>query len=78
MRNLELIWDFRGPDAEKTAQHHLVHLKEYNQRENLGLSVFKQVQINPMHWEAYLVCPESLMIRLRDALKPHRARLHQA
>ena len=29
MRNLKLIWDFKGPDALKIAQHHEIHLKEY-------------------------------------------------
>ena len=29
MRKLKLIWDFRGPVSQKTAEHHLVHLKEY-------------------------------------------------
>ena len=29
MRKLKLIWDFKGPDSEKTAAHHLIHLDEY-------------------------------------------------
>ena len=32
MRKLKLIWDFRGPDALKTAEHHEIHLKEYSAR----------------------------------------------
>ena len=33
MRNLKLIWDFRGPEALRIAQHHEIHLKEYIQQE---------------------------------------------
>ena len=28
-RQIKLIWDFRGAAAEKTAEHHVIHLKQY-------------------------------------------------
>ncbi|MGB7394218.1 MAG: hypothetical protein WA913_07490, partial [Pricia sp.] len=28
-RQLKLIWDFRGPAAAKTAEHHEKHLQDY-------------------------------------------------
>ena len=28
LEKIKLIWDFRGPVAEKTAQHHLKHLHQ--------------------------------------------------
>src|SRR5690606_1132164 len=30
-KKLKLIWDFFGPDAKKTAEHHEIHLKEFIQ-----------------------------------------------
>ena len=26
---IRLIWDFRGPDCEKTAKHYKIHLTEF-------------------------------------------------
>lgn len=28
-KHIKLIWDFRGPEAQKIAEHHVIHLKEY-------------------------------------------------
>ena len=39
MRKLKLIWDFRGPASLKTAEHHLIHLKEYIQLKNLDITI---------------------------------------
>ena len=36
MKNkIKLIWKFSGPDADHIAKHHLVHLKEYIEKENI-------------------------------------------
>ncbi len=29
-RKIKLIWDFRGPASAKTAEHHEIHLKEFD------------------------------------------------
>ena len=72
MRKLKLIWDFRGPDAHKIAEHHEIHLKQYIQMENLDISITGVEDLNPMHSIAFLVVDEIDMKPLRDALKPHR------
>lgn len=77
MRKLKLIWDFRGPDAEQIANHHLIHLKEYVAINALDIDVFGIETINDMHWYAYLVVDEVNMIPIRDALKPHRGQVYQ-
>jgi hypothetical protein len=78
MRKLKLIWDFRGPNSAKTAEHHLIHLKEYLKLKELNnISPLGTEKINDMHHMAFLVCPESEMIGIRDALKPHRGQLYQ-
>lgn len=77
MRILKLIWDFRGPNALKTAAHHEVHLKEYIKLEQLPIELTGVKPINDMHSIAYLVVSENLMKPIRDALKPHRGELYQ-
>ncbi|WP_179346378.1 hypothetical protein [Winogradskyella ursingii] len=77
MRKLKLIWDFRGPASLKTAEHHLLHLKEYIKIEKLNIEITGIETLNDMHSLAYLVVDEDDMKPIRDALKPHRGQLHQ-
>jgi hypothetical protein len=75
MRKIKLIWDFRGPSAKKTAEHHEVHLREYVIIEKLPLNITGFETINEMHAIAYMVVTDDFMIPVRDALKPHRGEL---
>ena len=77
MRKLKLIWDFRGPAGKKTAEHHLIHLKEYISIEQLDITITGTEAISDMHSLAYLVINESEMKPIRDALKPHRGQVYQ-
>ena len=77
MRNIKLIWDFRGPVAKKTADHHEIHLKEYIEREKISVIKTGTQEISEMHSIAFIAVPENLMIQLRDALKPHRGELYE-
>jgi hypothetical protein len=76
MRKLKLIWDFRGPVGQKTAEHHLIHLKEYIDINALDISITGVETLSDMHSLAYLVVDESDMKPLRDALKPHRGQVY--
>lgn len=76
MRQIKLIWDFRGPASEKTAEHHEIHLKEYIQIEKLTLNQTGFEIITDMHAIAYVIVTDEHMIQLRDALKPHRGELY--
>lgn len=74
-KKLKLIWDFRGPDSARTAEHHAIHLKEYADNNNLSLpSGFEAIK--PDHHIAYLVVNESEMRPVRDALRPHRGQVY--
>ena len=76
-RQIKLIWDFRGPAAQKTAEHHEVHLKDFIENEKLeNLKITGVEQISALHSIAFWVVPESEMIKYRDILKPHRATLY--
>lgn len=76
MRKLKLIWDFRGPDANKIAKHHEIHLKEYVQLEHLNISIIGTEILNDLHAIAFLVVNEEDMKPIRDALKPHRGQVY--
>ena len=76
MRKLKLIWDFRGPDASKIAEHHEIHLKEYVQLEKLSITITGFDVLNDFHSIAYLVVDELDMKPIRDALKPHRGQVY--
>ncbi|WP_298497917.1 hypothetical protein [uncultured Algibacter sp.] len=76
MRKLKLIWDFRGPDASKIAEHHEIHLKEYIQLEHLNVTSTGIENLSDIHTIAFLVVDENLMKPIRDALKPHRGQVY--
>lgn len=77
-RKIKLIWDFRGPAAYKTAEHHEKHLKEFIAAEKLTLNITGFESVNEMHSIAYLVVEEKNMITVRDILKPHRGEVYSA
>ena len=72
MRQIKLIWDFRGEASAKTAEHHEIHLKEYISIEKLPLNITGFEIKNEIHAIAFMVVTDEIMIQVRDALKPHR------
>lgn len=73
-----MIWDFRGPDAARIAEHHQKHLNEYIAMEQLLLNVTGFTVISEMHAIAFMVVTDEHLISVRDALKPHRAELYSS
>lgn len=71
-RKIKLIWDFRGPNAEKTAEHHCIHLNEFTAIKKLLFYEIKSQKFSDFHATAYIIVNESDMPTYRDALKPHR------
>lgn len=76
-RQIKLIWDFKGPAGEKTAEHHVIHLKEYVAIEQLPISIIDYTVLAPEHTIAYMVVYDEQMRQLRDILKPHRGELYE-
>lgn len=72
MRKLKLIWDFRGPDGHKIAEHHEIHLKQYIQQQKITAYQTGVEQLSEMHSIAFMIIDETDMKPIRDALKPHR------
>ncbi len=76
-RQIKLIWDFRGIDALKTAEHQEIHLKDFIQTEGLPITTISGFeQINEFHAIAFIVVNDELMRKVRDVLKPHRGELY--
>ena len=71
-RKIKLIWDFRGPESLKIAEHHCVHLKEFTAIDKLDFYEINSQEISEFYSIAFIVVNEIDMITFRDALKPHR------
>jgi len=71
MKKVKLIWDFFGDDAQKTAEHHAIHLEEFCKKENF--SFFESgTESSPDITIAFLTVEETNMILVRDTLRPKR------
>jgi len=77
MRKLRLIWDFRGPDAYKIAEHHEIHLRDYIKSKNTDLNITGVEKLNDTHSLAFMIVNDSEMKSVRDDLKPHRGQLYE-
>ncbi len=76
MRQLKLIWDFRGPSADRIAQHHEIHLKEYIATHAIPVYKTGVETIHELHSIAFMVIDEVDMEPIRDVLKPHRGQIY--
>lgn len=76
MERIKLIWDFRGPNSEKTAQHHAKHLEEFANTEKLKNTIIDTQVYGEMHATAFMVVEKELMGDLRERLKPNRGQLY--
>ena len=68
---VKLIWKFYGPDCVKTANHHLIHLKDFIEESNVelfGCGVNKKND----SCETYLIVIKDNVESLRKILKPHK------
>jgi hypothetical protein len=74
-RQLKLIWDFKGPDAKNTAEHHKIHLNDFLKM-NATYKLTGIEQVSEVHFIAFLVVNESEMKNFRDRLKPHRGQVY--
>ena len=71
-RKIKLIWQFSGADALKIADHHLVHLNEYIFREEIDVIDKGTELINEFSSISFVIIENSLVEKLRMALKPHK------
>ena len=71
-KKAQLIWNFNGKDGLKTAEHHLVHLKEFAQMEALPILKSGVNKTSPLSCEAYIIVEMEWVEKLRTQLKPHK------
>lgn len=76
-KKIKLIWDFRGPSAEQTAKHHVIHLKDYIAIEKISLNITDIEVVSEFSASAYMVIEESDMTKIKTALKPHRGQYYK-
>lgn len=76
MRQLKLIWDFRGPSAGRIAEHHEIHLKEYIAINSIAVFKTGVETIHELHSIAFMVIDDADMKPIRDVLKPHRGQVY--
>lgn len=75
MQQIKLIWNFSGPDAEGTAKHHEIHIREFLEKNNFNELITGVDYQNEIFWSAYLIVNQTDMIFFRDKLKPHKGEL---
>lgn len=76
-RKLKLIWDFYGPDAQRIAEHHEIHLREYIDKNDLNPTITGVEQNAEHQFSAFMVVEEQQMVAVRDALLPHRGSVYE-
>lgn len=72
MDKVKMIWDFRGPNALHIASHHIIHLDEFIDAENIPNAHTGKTEVTENYSMAYLVVPATYTDELRKKLKPHR------
>jgi len=68
----KLVWSFSGEGALKTAEHHLIHLKEYSDKEKVEVLEFGIEQQTEFTAIAFIIVARDLVDELRQSLKPHK------
>ncbi len=71
-KKAKLIWNFNGANSLKTAEHHLIHLKEFSQIESIPLLRSGIDEINSMTCEAFVLVEMDWVEKLRTQLKPNK------
>ena len=71
-KKAQLIWNFNGQDCLKTAEHHLVHLKEFAQIEAVPILKSGINKTSPLSCEAFIVVEMEWVEKLRTQLKPNK------
>ena len=68
----KLVWSFSGEGALKTAEHHLMHLKDYSKTERVEVIEFGTEQQTKFTAIAFMIVSKDLVNDLRKSLKPHK------
>lgn len=67
-----LLWDFFGPRAQPTAEHFLVHLVEFLNKNNFMHSDAKVIQESALHFVTFCTLNSSDAVKVAATLRPKR------
>ncbi len=67
----------QGPNSKETAKHHILHLEEYLNMEQIKDAEVGVEDYGVLQSNAYLIVDENYMTELRNRLKPHRGQWHK-
>ena len=68
----KLVWIFSGEGALKTAEHHVIHLKDFSKKEKVNVLEFGIEKQNEFNSIAFMIVEKDLVNQLRKSLKPHK------
>ena len=77
MRKVKLIWDFRGVDTQKMAEHYNKHLVEFFESKKINLIESGFTKVSEIYYLTYAIINELDVNNVKDVIKPHRAMLIQ-
>ena len=69
---IRLVWDFRGEDALKTAEHQLSHIVEFMIKKDVSYLDKSSEKISNLHSICSIIINESDLDFIKKRLKPHR------
>lgn len=69
---VKFIWDFRGNNSLKTAEHQLIHLIEFMNENNLKIEGKGCQEVNEIHSFCFVILDKKHIDFIREKLKPHR------
>ena len=71
-KKAQLVWNFNGQDGLKTAEHHLMHLKEFAKLEGVPIIKYGVNKKSPLSCEAFIEVEMEWVEKLRTQLKPNK------
>ena len=72
LEKIKLIWDFRGINSDKIANHHLKHLTDFFKIEKEILIDSGVQNLNQFHSTAFVIIMNKDLEKIKSILKPHR------
>ena len=75
MKKIKLIWDFKGIEATKTAEHFHVHLKEFLIKDKIIDFTSELEKVDEFYTRVNIIIDQKYVERIKNAPKPKKAYL---
>ena len=70
---IKLVWRFSGINALQIADHHLVHINEYSEKENLKIINSGTQEISEFSSISFIIISKDILNKIKNDLKPHNS-----